>query len=52
MDYYLIAPFEILTDKEFSERKNELIKHNRKILAVVFDCKDIKDFERKYFHQT
>ena len=49
MDYFVIAPFEVLNEKEFCEKKEELAKSGRKVIAVVFDCKDYKEFSRKYF---
>lgn len=47
--YYVISPFEPMDDIEFAQRKEELNRSNRKVLAIVFDCKDYDDFSRKYF---
>lgn len=48
-NYYVVAPFEPMTEEELNERKEELIKAGRKVLAIVFNCKDREDFERKWF---
>lgn len=47
--YYVISPFEPMDDIEFAQRKEELKQSGRKVLAIVFDCKDYDDFSRKYF---
>ena len=47
--YYVISPFEPMDDIEFAQRKDELKQSGRKVLAIVFDCKDYADFSRKYF---
>lgn len=48
-NYFVVAPSEVLTEDELIERKAELIKDGRKVIAVVFNCKDYEDFERKYY---
>lgn len=48
-DYFVVTPFEVLTEAELIERKAELIKDGRKVMAVVFNCKDYEDFKRKYY---
>lgn len=48
-DYFVLSPFEPLTESEFIARKKELAKEGRKVIAVVFNCKDYNDFSRKYF---
>ena len=48
MTYFVLAPFDVLSEEELKKKdKKEL--SGRKCLAVVFDCQDYKDFERKYF---
>lgn len=47
--YYVLSPFEPMDDIEFAQRKEELKQSGRKVLAIVFDCKDYADFSRKYF---
>lgn len=49
INYYVVTPFEVMTETELIERKSELIKAGRKVMAIVFDCKDYNDFKRKYF---
>lgn len=50
MDYFVFVPFEVIAEKELTQqKKKELAKSGRKCMAVVFNCKDRKDFDRKYF---
>lgn len=48
-DYFVLTPFCPMTKEEFCEKKEQLAKEGRKVMAVVWDCKDYRDFERKYF---
>ena len=48
-DYFVVTPGEAMPAEEFIARKEELASAGRKVMAVVFNCKDRKDFQRKYF---
>ena len=48
MTYFVLSPFEVFSEEELKKKTKEDIS-DRKCLAVVFDCQDYKDFERKYF---
>lgn len=38
-----------MTEKDFLSRQSEFAKEGRKVLAIIFNCKDYKDFRIKYF---
>lgn len=49
-DYFIVTPFDVYRDDEFTnEVKERLAREGHKVIGVVFDCKDYKEFERKYF---
>ena len=48
-DIYVVTPFDTYTTKEFCEKKEQLAKEGRKVMAVVFNCSSLTDFEIKYF---
>lgn len=49
-DYFIVTPFDVYRDDEFTnEVKERLASEGHKVIGVVFDCKDYKEFERKYF---
>ena len=48
-NYYVVTPFEVMTEAELIERISELKMARRKVMAIVYDCKDYNDFKRKYF---
>lgn len=48
-DIFVVTPFETYTKKEFCEKKEQLAKEGRKVMAVVFNCCSLTDFEIKYF---
>lgn len=48
-DYFVVSPFMPLSKEEFIPQKEKLAAEGRKVIAVVFNCKDYRDFERKYF---
>lgn len=47
--YYVMAPYEPMTETEFLRRREEFMKENRKCIGIVFNCKDSDDFSRKWF---
>lgn len=48
-DMFVVSPYDVYTTKEFIEKKPQLAKEGRKVMAVVFNCQTLQDFERKYF---
>lgn len=48
-DIYVVTPFDTFTTKEFIAKKEQLAKEGRKVMAVVFNCRSLTDFEIKYF---
>lgn len=53
MTYYVITPFEVLSEPEFMAKREDLARAgNRHIMGVVFNCKDYGDFRRKWFGQN
>ena len=48
-DYYVFAPFEILSRKELNERKSELLRDRRKCIAIVFNCESYEECSDRYF---
>lgn len=48
-DYYVFAPFEILSQTELRERKSELLRGRRKCIAVVFNCESYEECSDRYF---
>lgn len=47
--YYVMAPYEPMTEQEFLKRREEFAKQKRKCIGIVFNCKDSDDFSRKWF---
>ena len=43
-DIYVVTPFDTYTTKEFCEKKEQLAKEGRKVMAVVFNCRSLTDF--------
>ena len=48
-DIFVVTPFDTLTKKEFCEKKEQLAKEGRKVMAIIFNCSSLTDFEIKYF---
>lgn len=48
-NYFVFTPFEVYTEKEFKEKKEELSNRGAKCMAIVFNCENYDDFKRKYF---
>lgn len=48
-DIYVVTPYETYTKKEFCEKKEQLAKEGRKVMAVVFNCHTIQEFEERWF---
>ena len=49
-DYYVVEPFDVYRQSEFTkEVREELKRKGRRVIAIVFNCKDYEDFSRKYF---
>jgi hypothetical protein len=46
---FVVTPFDVYTKKDFCEKKEQLAKEGRKVMAVVFNCRSLIDFEKKYF---
>ena len=49
MTYYVVTPGEAMPEKEFLARRDEFVSRGAKVMAIVFNCEDRKDFQRKYF---
>ena len=49
MTYYVVTPGEAMPEKEFLARRAEFVSSGRKVMAIVFNCENRKDFQRKYF---
>lgn len=47
--YYVVTPFEVFPEEEFLKKMEDLARAGSKVMAIVFNCKDYKDFERKWF---
>lgn len=48
-DIFVVTPFDTYTKKEFCDKKEQLAKEGRKVMAIVFNCSSLTDFEIKYF---
>ena len=48
-DIFVVTPFDTYTKKEFCEKKEQLVKEGRKVMAIVFNCSSLTEFEIKYF---
>jgi hypothetical protein len=48
-DMFVVTPFDVYTKKDFCEKKEQLAKEGRKVMAVVFNCRTFQEFEEKYF---
>jgi hypothetical protein len=48
-DMFVVTPYDVYTKKEFCEKKEQLAKEGRKVMAVVFNCHTIQEFEERYF---
>ena len=48
-DMFVVTPYDVYTKKEFCEKKEQLAKEGRKVMAVVFNCRTFQEFEEKYF---
>lgn len=48
-NYYVMAPYEPMTEDEFIKRFDEFAKENRKCIGIVLNCQDHDDFSRKWF---
>lgn len=48
-DYYVVTPGEAMPASEFWSRIDEFRNRGAKVMAIVFNCIDRKDFQRKYF---
>lgn len=48
-NYFVVTPYDVFPEEVFLRKKEELARAGRKVIAVVFNCKDTKDFQRKYF---
>ncbi len=49
-NYYVFAPFEILSQAELDKRRDELLREMRKIIAVIFNCKNDRECSDRYFN--
>lgn len=48
-NYFVVTPGEAMPEKEFLARRDEFLRRGAKVMAIVFNCVDRKDFQRKYF---
>lgn len=48
-NFYVVTPYDVFTENEFRKKREALARTGRKVMAIVFNCKDVKDFQRKYF---
>ena len=48
--YYVITPFDPMTEEEFLKNREQIAKEGRKCMAIVFNCENYEDFKRKYFN--
>lgn len=49
--YYVITPFDPMTEEEFLKKREQIAKEGRKCKAIVFNCENYEDFKRKYFNE-
>lgn len=52
INYYVVTPYEVFDEEKFIRIREQLAKENRKVMAIVFNCEDIQDFQRKYFGEV
>lgn len=48
-NYFVVTPYDAFPEEVFLKKKEELARAGRKVIAIVFNCEDTKDFQRKYF---
>ena len=48
-NYFVVTPYDVFPEEVFLKKKEELARAGRKVIAIVFNCEDTKDFQRKYF---
>ena len=49
MTYYVMTPYEPVTEEQFLARRDEFIANGQKCMGIVFNCEDSDDFRRKWF---
>ena len=49
--YYVITPFDPMTEEDFFKKREQIAKKGRKCKAIVFNCENYEDFKRKYFNE-
>lgn len=50
--YFVITPFDPMTEEEFLRNREKLAAQRRKVMGVVFNCRDYADFKRKWFGEN
>jgi len=50
--YYVITPFDPMTEEEFLRKREQIAAEGRKCMGIVFNCADYADFSRKWFGEN